>query len=379
MPKHLAALLLAGTLARLLCFQGAVDTRQATRSLRHVTVYQRPGHFAGWPANNGIGIWRDEILVGFTLGQYKMAERTHAIDRDTLVRAVLARSVDGGETWKLEDPENFVGDGGTAVSSRGEVDLTNPNLAIRVGGPPPFHQEGNTFFISGDRGKNWQGPYVFSGLEKFETTSRTDYVIDGSRDAFLFMSAKQRGITAGDHQDRAFVARTHDSGKTFRFLSWITRDSDTARSVMPSSARISNNEIVTALRRRQDDSRGSRNWIDLYASTDNGATWSHRSKVADTGQGNGNPPAMVRLRDTRIVVTYGYRSKPYGMRARISRDNGKTWGREIVLRDDGAGADLGYSRSVQRRDGKVITIYYYSTAANPEQYIAATIWDPNAF
>ena len=147
---------------------------------------------------------------------------------------------------------------------------------------------------------------------------------------------------------------------------------------MPSSARISNNEIVTALRRRQDDSRGSRNWIDLYASTDNGATWQHRSKVADTGQGNGNPPAMVRLRDTRIVVTYGYRSKPYGMRARISRDNGKTWGREIVLRDDGAGADLGYSRSVQRRDGKVITIYYYSTAANPEQYIAATIWDTNA-
>jgi hypothetical protein len=84
------------------------------------------------------------------------------------------------------------------------------------------------------------------------------------------------------------------------------------------------------------------------------------------------------LRDGRVVVTYGYRSNPYGMRARISRDTGRTWGREIVLRDDGATWDLGYSRSVQRGDGKVVTIYYHTTAAHPEQHIAATIWDPNA-
>jgi hypothetical protein len=101
--------------------------------------------------------------------------------------------------------------------------------------------------------------------------------------------------------------------------------------------------------------------------------------VADTGQSNGNPPAMLRLRDARFVVTYGYRSRPYGMRARISRDNGKTWGREIVLRDDGAVADLGYARSVQRGDGKLVTSYYYATTTNPEQHIAAPIWDPNAF
>jgi hypothetical protein len=31
---------------------------------------------------------------------------------------------------------------------------------------------------------------------------------------------------------------------------------------------------------------------------------------------------------------------------------------------------------VQRSDGKVVTIYYYTTEQNPEQHIAATIWDP---
>ena len=39
--------------------------------------------------------------------------------------------------------------------------------------------------------------------------------------------------------------------------------------------------------------------------------------------------------------------------------------------------DLGYPRVVQRADGKIVTIYYYATEENPEQHIAATIWDPD--
>jgi hypothetical protein len=38
---------------------------------------------------------------------------------------------------------------------------------------------------------------------------------------------------------------------------------------------------------------------------------------------------------------------------------GRSWGKELVLRDDGGGRDLGYLRSVQRSDGKVVTIYYF--------------------
>jgi hypothetical protein len=31
---------------------------------------------------------------------------------------------------------------------------------------------------------------------------------------------------------------------------------------------------------------------------------------------------------------------------------------------------------VQRPDGKLVTIYYYTTELDPEQHIAATLWDP---
>lgn len=45
--------------------------------------------------------------------------------------------------------------------------------------------------------------------------------------------------------------------------------------------------------------------------------------------------------------------------------------------NDGREFDLGYTRSVQREDGKIVTIYYISTEDNYEQHIEATIWDPD--
>ena len=49
----------------------------------------------------------------------------------------------------------------------------------------------------------------------------------------------------------------------------------------------------------------------------------------------------------------------------------------MILRDDGGGRDIGYPRTVQRPDGKVVTIYYYHDTPKGDRYIAATIWDPD--
>jgi hypothetical protein len=75
-------------------------------------------------------------------------------------------------------------------------------------------------------------------------------------------------------------------------------------------------------------------------------------------------------------LIYGVRAQPFGIRARTSSDQGKTWENAIVLRDDGASRDIGYVRSVVRPDGKVVAVYYYHDRARPERYLAATIWDP---
>jgi hypothetical protein len=61
----------------------------------------------------------------------------------------------------------------------------------------------------------------------------------------------------------------------------------------------------------------------------------------------------------------------------ISADDGRTWGEEIVLRHDGASWDLGYPRTVERPDGKCVTVYYFHDRQSPERYIGCTIWDPS--
>ena len=345
-----------------------------TAPAKNVFVFQEAGRFGGWPANNGVWSWGDEILVGFSLGYYKENKQGHSVDRDKPRRNVLARTTDGGESWTLEDPDNFVGDGGNPVPCPGGINFAHPDFALRCGG-----QE---FFVSYDRGKTWKGPYQMPDFGGKDLTSRTDYIVNGPADCLFFLSAKEEKVEAG-LRDRAFCARTIDGGKTFEFLGWMTHNVE-VRSVMPATVRISKTELVSAMRRRHDARAvgrpgAGRNWIDVYQSTDDGKSWRFLSKVADTdtGKRNGNPPSMVRLKDGRLCVTYGYRGLPCGIRARLSGDNGKTWGPEIHLRDDGRTWDLGYTRTVQRSDGKLVTIYYYTTAKNPEQHIVATIWNPD--
>jgi hypothetical protein len=152
---------------------------------------------------------------------------------------------------------------------------------------------------------------------------------------------------------------------------------------MPSTVRAADGSLVTLLRRRFDLKTGYRNdinWIDSYNSSDDGATWNFLARIAytDDAKRNGNPPSLVRLGDGRLVAAYGMRIPPFGIRARVSADNGHSWGPELILRDDARKWDMGYCRSVVRTDGKIVTMFYYTTAERPEQHIEATIWSPPA-
>jgi Neuraminidase (sialidase) len=141
--------------------------------------------------------------------------------------------------------------------------------------------------------------------------------------------------------------------------------------------------LIAALRGKIDRERGKiqrLNWIDVYESKDGGETWSFLSKVADTdvvnSDFNGNPPSIIKLRDGRLALTYGYRGRPTALCAKLSDDNGLSWSKPLILRQGSRNWDFGYSRSLQKDDGKVITVYYWATPNHRNQYIAATIWNP---
>jgi hypothetical protein len=72
----------------------------------------------------------------------------------------------------------------------------------------------------------------------------------------------------------------------------------------------------------------------------------------------GLPSHLLRLKDSRLLMTYGHRRKPYGNQARVSSDNGQTWSEAMIVSGDGKGGDLGYPSTVQLGDGSLLTVWY---------------------
>lgn len=106
--------------------------------------------------------------------------------------------------------------------------------------------------------------------------------------------------------------------------------------------------------------------LELFASADDGATWASRGMVALPGQ---HPGHLLRLADGRILLCFGLRNSGLrGVGARVSDDEGATWGPLRVLVTYDLDADGGYPASAQCADGVIVTAYYSSSAAAHQRY-----------
>jgi hypothetical protein len=342
----------------------------------HSIVYYEEGGFGAWPANNGIWSWGNEILVSFSKAYYKSKPYQHSYDATRPSRRVFARSLDGGETWNLEEETDpYPEKARSSQEFREAIDFSDPDFT--------FTSNGDKFNYSFDRGRTWATPHIYPDFQKDFNghSARTDYLVIDEHTCRIFIASEYVG-KKGWAQDMAYMVETRDGGKTLEFVSWIA-ETDTVRSVMPATVMISTDHMITALRRRYNAPKGVNhslrdNWIDVYETRDGGRSWQFLSKIAETDRGrrNGNPPSLVRLSDGTLCVAYGYRGVPFSIRARTSKDNGKTWSKEIIIRDDAVKWDMGYVRMVVRPDDKVVMVYYYATEEREEQHIESTIWDP---
>lgn len=335
-------------------------TATASEQVQHGVVYHRAGEFAGWPANGGLWAWGDEMLVGFDRWTYEPAPTSRHHTKEPYLGSSFARSRDGGLTWQPEERAPF-------VPHDRPIDFTHPDFALRL-------WKGN-YFLSDNRAATWRGPIalpVFQGLENY---ARSNAIVLDAGHALLFLSTAATDTTPTG----SYVARLSADG-TVEYLTRVGDDlfdhvhvppaaDPYVHSTMPAAVRIAGDHYVCAVRQRVDNDR----WSDIYESRDGGRTWRYLSELE---RGSDNPISLVTFGEGTIAAIYGWRPRPYGLRARLSRDAGRTWEPEIILRDDALNNDIGYTRATVRPDGAVVILYYYTTAERPEQHIAVTIWRP---
>lgn len=106
-------------------------------------------------------------------------------------------------------------------------------------------------------------------------------------------------------------------------------------------------------------------------SADGGKTWTEPQPTGICGA----PPHLMRHSSGALILSYGRREKPYGQRAAVSYDDGKTWETEYVLDTCEHSADLGYASTAELPDGGLITLYYQKLPGDEQCSVLYTKWN----
>ena len=313
-------------------------------------------------------------------------------------QVLLQRSMDHGETWRLED-EVVVWDHSRDLAerraivqradeedvSRERIDLTGPDAMVSFARHATGQEDSEGrpalecfAFRSGDRGRTWEtvptrvSPpfgYNFVAVDGQQPTQFPDSTMVVP----AWVDNRNTG-TLRDHYDDAIIALygSDDQGLMWKYMGIVARDD--GKSGRPGYANLvplPSGRLQCYFNRTDD---GSRNAIELTYSDDGGYSWGESRPIVAWGQSpwaarhrpgqhwNGwlyRSPWPVRLRDGRIVVLFARRKSPSGIGLIVSEDDGGTWSAEAIVRDDGSRGDLGYPVATELDDGRILTAYYF--------------------
>jgi hypothetical protein len=372
------------------------------KNIEHAVVYRRENEFASHPYVRGF--W--ETGAGHLICNFSVATVDYRGDPNRLAhtglvsgaggrRAMTVRSEDRGRTWSIvnQDPKRpnndvmapRLGIDGKPgpLTELGPVDFLNRDVLVSNFNHQYMPQdplirdyyndlrttveapERQVFFrISKDAGRNWSRSALLpnDGLYSLAAVESSTVRPDGR--CLLFLN----GVTQQGAGSRPLVYRSMDDGTAFHFMSFVTpKDSryEGLTQMYPRGLMLPSGRLLCSLRLDRDWAGDM--WTELYASDDGGRTWGFLSRATEFGA----PSAPLRLSDGRLVMVYGQRLAPSGVRAVVSEDEGRTWSSEIVVRDDGGSWDVGYPRAWEVSPGRIGVIYYFNSKDDPVQVKAA--------
>ncbi len=168
---------------------------------------------------------------------------------------------------------------------------------------------------------------------------------------------------------RVGVCESTDDGQTWHWLAEIEpREGDDPNEYHELHAvDCGGGRILVQIRNHNPANKGETLQCE---SADGGKTWNRPKSIRVWGL----PSQLLKLRDGRLVMTYGHRRAPLGNQARISTDQGRTWSEPIVISGDGASGDLGYPSTVELGDGTLLTVWYEAMRGSPNAVLRQAKW-----
>jgi hypothetical protein len=341
-------------------------------------ISQQPQYYHGWPTvarrRNG------ELWVVWSGGREE-----HVCP---FGQVVAMTSHDEGKTWTwprvLLDGAIDDRDAGVLETSKGTLLVTTftslayaPNLEkqLRAGQWPAeklarwrgVHERltaaarekqlGQWMLRSADGGTNWSAP--------FSSLVNSPHGPIQLRDGRLLYPGKE--LWTGDK--RVGVAESADDGQTWRWLATIpVRPGDAMENYHElHGVECADGRILVQIRNHNETN--NRETLQCE-STDGGKTWTTPRAIGVWGL----PSHLLRLRDDRLLMSYGHRRAPLGNQARLSRDHGQTWSEAMIISGDGTSGDLGYPSTVELDDDTLLTIWYERLKQSPNAVLRQARW-----
>lgn len=177
------------------------------------------------------------------------------------------------------------------------------------------------------------------------------------------------GVELWSRPRRVGVAESRDDGLTWHWLAEIpARPGDSPESYHELHAvEAGDGRIVAQIR---NHNQANSNETLQTESVDGGRTWSVPRAIGVWGL----PSHLLMLKNGKLLMTYGYRRRPFGNQARLSHDHGRTWSDPITISADGIGVDLGYPSTVELADGSLLTAWYETMSGSPKAILRQAHW-----
>ena len=366
-------------------YEESEDLGEGVRKIKDIVVYKDSTFYSTFPSV--VTRPDGDVLVSFRRApDRKIFGESGSNHVDPNSYLVMVRSSDNGETW-TEDPElvyshPFGGsqdpcllqlkDGTLLCTSYGWAFLRPEGIANLK--QPSFINSGTAVFLGGylvrstDGGETWGDAIYPPHIAPEVLNDAFGSPVKAYNRGALYEANDGRIlwiVAAHDTPNKTsnHLITSNDKGLTWDYVSPVAVD-DKISFNEASIIETPKGDLVGFLRTAGFDDQAV-----ISRSTDGGKTFKWESMGFQ-----GHPLNALRLKDNRVLLTYGYRHKPYGIRARILNPECTDFATapEIVLREDGGSTDIGYTWTTQLKDNRVLVIYYFNQDNGP-RYIAGTI------